>query len=105
MAHPRPCVVPKESGDVYSKPAKRVSAANTPNSAPPAIRPDAIRVPRSRRASLSFLSAERLLTNQATRPPISIGVLSCSGMNIPRQNARAGTPSQLSNSASIAPTI
>lgn len=89
----------------YSNPAKRVRAANTPKSAPPAMSPDAMSVPRSRRASFTALSAERVLTNHAIAPPTSRGALSCMGMNIPRQNASAGTPSQLSSTASTAPAM
>ena len=105
ITHPSAWVVPSEIGFSYLNPAKRVSAANTPNRAPPAISPELISVPRSRRALLTASSLLRVATKYAIAPPTRIGVLSWRGMNMPRQNARAGTPSQLSNTARMAPVM
>ena len=78
-------------------------ALTTPIKAPPAMKPDAMRVPFSIRASLTVWSLLRVLTNHETAPPTRRGRLSSSGMNIPRQNARAGTPHQFKTRAITAP--
>ncbi len=79
-------------------------ALTTPINAPPAMKPEARRVPLSFLALLISSSFERVLTNQLTRPPTSNGAFNSKGMNIPRENARAGTPSQLRRTARTAPT-
>ena len=86
-----------------SAPKYLSSALTTPISAPPAIKPDAISVPRSRRAFFPRSLPLRLATYQLIRPPTRSGVLSSSGMNIPSANASAGTPIIVKISASAAP--
>ena len=78
-------------------------ALTTPISAPPAMKPDAISVPRSKRALLRASSFERFETNHATRPPTTSGAFSSIGMNMPSAKASAGTPIEVSTSASAAP--
>ena len=78
-------------------------ALTTPISAPPAMNPEAISVPRSMRALFSAASFERFETNQAIRPPTTSGALSSIGMNIPSAKARAGTPMAVSTRARAAP--
>jgi hypothetical protein len=78
-------------------------ALTTPISAPPAMKPEAIRVPRSARALLSAASFERVVTSHATSPPTTSGALRYMGMNIPSEKGRAGTPIPVSTSASTAP--
>ena len=53
----------------HSTPTNFNTAETTPIKAPPAIKPDAIKVPRSKRALLSASSFEREDTNQAIKPP------------------------------------
>ena len=65
----------------------------------------AISVPRSLRALLTASSLLREPTNQLTMAPISNGALSWKGMNIPSEKGRAGTLSQLSRHARIAPQM
>ena len=77
-------------GLMASKPPKRSSALTTPISAPPAMNPLAMSVPRSPRSWFSFLSLERVVTNQFTAPPTSSGRFSSRGMNIPRAKGSAG---------------
>ena len=67
------------------------------------MKPEAMSVPRSKRALLSPSSFERFDTNHATRPPTTSGAFSSIGMNMPSANARAGTPIEVSTSASAAP--
>ena len=92
------------SGLTYLKPKKIIAALTTPMRAPPAMKPDAKRVPRSLRALLTFSSLLRLPTNQLMMAPTSSGALSYRGMNIPSEKGRAGTFNQLSSRARIAPT-
>ena len=67
------------------------------------MKPDAISVPRSKRALLRASSFERFETNHATSPPTTSGAFSSMGMNMPSANARAGMPIDVSTSASAAP--
>ncbi len=67
--------------------------------------PDALVAPQANAMAKVTLFLERVDTYHAMAPPTSIGVFSCMGINMPRQNARAGTPSQLSSSASMAPVM
>ena len=78
-------------------------ALTTPMSAPPAMNPEAMSVPFSTRASLRALSLLRLPTNHETAPPMSIGMLRSSGMNIPSANGSAGTLKNVRMRAITAP--
>lgn len=71
-----------------SAPAYLSTALITPIKAPPAINPEAIRVPLSFRALLTASSLLRVETYQLTRPPINNGVFNSSGINIPRGQGR-----------------
>ena len=75
----------------------------TPIKAPPAINPEAINVPRSRRALFTFSSLLRVPTYQLTKPPINSGVFKSNGINIPRAKANAGTPIIVKINAKAAP--
>ena len=74
-----------------------------PVGAPPAMKPEAMSVPRSNRALLSASSCVRVETYQAIRPPVTSGAFSSMGMNMPSAKASAGTPIVVSISASMAP--
>ena len=63
----------------------------TPIKAPPAMKPEAMRLPFSPRFLLMVSSLLRVVTYQLTAPPITKGTLSSRGMNIPKAKARAGT--------------
>ena len=78
-------------------------ALTTPMRAPPAMNPEAMRVPLLSLASLRALSFERVLTNHEMAPPTSSGRFRSIGMNIPSANARAGTFNNVSATASTAP--
>ena len=67
------------------------------------MKPDAMSVPRSSRALFTASSFERVETYQATRPPTTSGAFNSMGMNIPSEKASAGTPIEVSTSASTAP--
>ena len=67
------------------------------------MKPEAISVPRSKRALFRPSSFERPETNQATSPPTTSGAFSSMGMNMPSAKARAGTPIDVSTRASAAP--
>ena len=84
-------------------PAKRISALTTPISAPPAMKPDAMRVPFSPRSLFASASFERVVTNQFTAPPTRSGMLSCMGMNIPSANGSAGILQNVRITAIAAP--
>ena len=68
---------------VSSAPASFRIALTTPINAPPAIKPDASRVPLSWRALLSFSSLDLVLRYQLINPPANRGRLRCRGINIP----------------------
>ena len=87
----------------HSTPTNFSTAETTPISAPPAMNPEAISVPRSKRALFSASSFERDDTNHAIRPPTTSGAFRYIGMNIPSENANAGTPIAVSTNASAAP--
>ena len=78
-------------------------ALTTPIRAPPAMKPEAMRVPFSWRALLTAASLERVLTYQEIAPPTSSGRLRSMGMNMPRANGRAGTLNAVRISAIAAP--
>ena len=84
-------------------PAKRMAALTTPIKAPPAMKPDASRVPFSRRTLFRAWSLLRLPTYQLMAPPISNGVFNSSGMNMPNANANAGILQKFRMMASTAP--
>ena len=81
-----------------------IIAPNTPNNAPPAMKPEAIRVPLWNRALFSVSSFERVLTKWATNPPTSKGVFNSWGRYIPRAKARGEILSAFNNNAITAPT-
>lgn len=87
----------------HSTPTNFNTADTTPINAPPAIKPEAINVPRSKRALFNASSFEREDTNQATRPPITNGAFKYIGINIPNENANAGTPIAVKTNAKAAP--
>ena len=84
-------------------PAKRMAALTTPIKAPPAMKPDASRVPFSRRTLFRAWSLLRFPTYQLLAPPISNGVFNSSGMNMPNANAIAGILQKFRMMASTAP--
>ena len=86
-----------------STPANLRMAETTPMRAPPAMKPLAMSVPFSWRLRLSSASLLLVLTNQEIAPPTSSGRLRSMGMNIPRQNARAGTLKTVRSIAITAP--
>lgn len=67
------------------------------------MNPEAKRVPLSFLAVLRAASLLLVETNQAIPPPTRSGRLSSRGINIPRENARAGTPMKVRAIAIIAP--
>ena len=74
-------------------------ALTTPIRAPPAMKPDAMRVPFSTLLLFTSSSLLRLLTNHCTAPPIIKGIFNCKGMNIPNAKASTGTPNRFSINA------
>ena len=97
-SHSAPLQVAYQSAPAYFN-----TALITPIRAPPAINPEAISVPRSRRILFTFSSLLRVDTYQLTSPPINKGVFRSNGINIPRAKARAGTPIMVRINASAAP--
>ena len=86
-----------------SAPAYFNIALITPIRAPPAINPEAIRVPLSRLALFTASSLLRVDTNQLTNPPTNQGVFNSNGINIPKAKAKAGTPIMVRIKAKAAP--
>ena len=105
ITRPRICepAVAYQSVWKKSRPPNFIAAETTPINAPPAMKPDASNVPRSRRALLRAASVERVETYQLIKPPTMSGVFKYKGMNIPNAKGNTGTPSKLSNKAKIAP--
>ena len=89
--------------EYQSAPAYFNTALITPINAPPAIKPEAISVPLSRRILFTFSSLLRVDTYQLTKPPTNNGVFNSNGINIPKAKAKAGTPIMVRIKAKAAP--
>ena len=74
-SHSAPLQVAYQSAPAYFN-----TALITPIRAPPAINPEAISVPRSRRILFTFSSLLRVDTYQLTSPPINKGVFRSNGI-------------------------
>ncbi|MGC4000174.1 MAG: N-6 DNA methylase [Anaeromyxobacter sp.] len=81
----------------------RSSAVMTPMSAPPAMKPDAISVPRSWRAAATFSSFDDRLSSQAVAAPRISGELRSMGRYMPSARARPETPHISAATAKTAP--
>ena len=75
---------------MVSAPKKAIIALTTPINAPPAMKPEAMSVPRLLFALACSASLWRL-TAHATKPPTTSGALSSIGINIPRAKGSAGS--------------
>ena len=84
-------------------PQKRIPALITPIKAPPAMNPEARRVPFSLRSEFIASSLERVVTYQLIAPPTKSGIFNSNGINIPNANASAGIPQSVSTMARTAP--
>ena len=91
------------SDNQISNPANFSNALTTPISAPPAIKPLAMSVPRSPRCLFTSASLLREVTHQLIAPPTTSGTFSSKGMNIPNAKANAGTLHSVRIMANSAP--
>ena len=78
-------------------------ALTTPIKAPPAMKPEAIKVPLLLRALLRASSLLRVLTYHEIAPPINKGILRSIGINMPRANGNAGILATVNINAITAP--